>query len=213
MKPDDRQDLHHRIADAIERLATLARAGEQQAASDQSLSPLQGRILAQLARRGALRVGDIGKHLMLTQGTVSAAISTLASKALVQKRRDPSEQRAVLVELTRPGQRAATAPEHGRTEPIAAAVAMLSGVESGLLLASLLKLIGTLEQEGRIAATRMCLGCRHFVPGGGRGQKPHFCRLLDRAIGNAELRVDCPEHAPADAMQRGAALAAFHASR
>lgn len=209
----DRQALHRKIADAIERLATLARAGEQQAAFDASLSPLQGRVLALLARHGGLRVGEIARQLMVTSGTVSAAISTLAAKNLVSKRRDPAQPRAVLVEVTRTGQGAAAGAEHGRSEPIAGAVEALPTAESAALLASLLKLIATLERQGRMAATRMCISCRHFVPHGGSDNRPHYCRLLAAAIGNLELRIDCPEHAAAAPAQRARALRAVLAGR
>ncbi len=194
----DQPPLHDKIAQALERLSALARAREQQAALAETLSPLQARALVVLARRGSLRVGEVARELMVTDGTVSAALSTLEQKGLVTKFQDPDEHRATRIDLTRRGRAAAHRASGWAPETLLPAVTELPAEESGALLATLLKLILSLERSGAIAAARMCVSCRHFVPGGGDRARPHFCRLLGTAIGATDLRVDCAEHERAD---------------
>lgn len=193
--PDDSQPpIHARIADALARLGALARAQEQAGSTGEDLSPLQSRALVALLRRTSLRVGELAEELLVTYGTVSVALSTLDDKGLVTKFRDPDEHRAVRVELTRRGRGLAKRASEWTATGLRPGLDELDARETGPLLATLLKLILALERQGVIAAARMCVSCEHFVPDGGRGDRPHYCRLLDQPIGAADLRVDCPEH-------------------
>jgi len=190
--------LHIRIADALARLGSLSRWHENQEALAEHLSPLQARALVLVQRRRGIRVGALAKELLVTYGTLSAAVSSLEEKGLIAKYVDPDEHRAVNLEVTRKGAAMARRAEAWAGELLAPPVDDLAPDEAAALLASLLKLIRAFERRGTIAAARMCLSCRYFVPHGGRGARPHFCRLLEEPIGEADLRVDCPEHEPAD---------------
>ena len=194
-------DLHARIADALSRLAALARAREQHEAMASGLSPLQARALVVLGRPGAvpLRVGDVAERAMVSYGTISAAITSLEEKGFVEKHVDPDEHRAVLVRLTRRGRSIARRADGWGAELFEAVVGELELPEASALLGVLLKLIAAFERRGDVALARLCLTCRHFQAGGGDAEQPHFCRLLERAIGGPDLRVDCPEHEPAAA--------------
>lgn len=205
--------IHARIADALERLGTLARARQTKGSWAADLSPLQARALVLLRRRGDLRVGEVADGLMVTYGTVSVALSALEAKGLVAKHQDPDEHRAVRVALTRRGRTLADRAGAWTAVALEPALAALSAAESAALLATLLKLILMLEQTGALAAARMCVSCRHFVPHGGAAGRPHFCRLLGTPIGDAELRVDCADHERADPDQLAAAAQDFHPLR
>ena len=201
--------IHQRIAEALARIGALTRAHEQHEAAAETLSALQARVLHALRRRSGLRVGELAQELMVTYGTVSAAISSLEGKGLVRKSSDPQEHRAVVVELTRRGSAAARRAEGWGGELLEPAVAELRAPEAATLLASLLKLIEAFERQGLIAKTRMCLSCQYFQPGAGSGSRPHYCALLEQAIGAQDLRVDCSDHVPAGAAQRQQAWKEF----
>ena len=186
--------IEERVSDALERLGRLARSDEHQGARAEGLSVLQSRALAVLAGRGRLRIGELARELLVTDGTLSAAVSTLESKDLVRKTLDSGEHRAIVVSLTRKGRSAAERAKRRGGEFLEPALEDLGPTESSELLASLLRLLLAFERRGAIAPTRMCLTCRHFEPDGGRGAKPHFCRLLEAPIGKADWRVDCLEH-------------------
>jgi len=203
--------LHIRIAAALARIGALARSHEQQGAQDEALSPLQARVLSALLRRGGLRVGELAEELLVTYGTVSAAISSLEEKGLVAKYTDAEEHRAVLVELTRGGKQAAKRTRGHEAELLEPAVRELEPAAAGELHASLLCLIRSFERQGLMRAARICPSCRFFEPGGGSGARPHYCHLLEDAIGNAELQVDCPDHEAADATRQEELWEAFRA--
>ncbi|MCR9245793.1 MAG: MarR family winged helix-turn-helix transcriptional regulator [bacterium] len=201
--------LHGRISEALARLGTLARATEQQGSTTQELSPLQARALVTLKQRGDLRVGEIAKDLMVTYGTISAALSVLEEKDLVRKFQDPDEHRAVRIELTRRGSNVARQAAGWNAEALQPAIASLQKEESATLLATLLKLILVLERDGVIGQARMCVSCKHFVPHGGNSRRPHYCGLLQAAIGDSQLRTDCADHDRAPSKQLGAVARAF----
>ncbi len=188
------EDLHRRIADALARIGSLSRSRELYEALGESLSFLQARALIALLRRRELRVGELAQELNVTAGTISAAVSTLLEKGLVRKYSDPEEHRAVMVKLTRKGVKAAERAEGWSARVLEPAVEQLDPQESATLLASLIKLIQSLERLGLIAPARMCVTCRYFEPGAGRGHRPHYCHLLKAPIGSGQLQIDCPEH-------------------
>jgi DNA-binding MarR family transcriptional regulator len=192
-------DLAERLAAALERVAAVGAAYGAKRAPAAGLSRLQARVLDRLLRRPDSRIGELARELNVTAGTLSEALSSLEAKGLVSKGEDPSEHRAVRVELTRSGRRAAEAASHWPSEWLAPALEDLDPATQGHLLGSLLELIGALERRGALARVRMCLGCRFFEAGVHRGARPHHCHLLQSPIGPLELRVDCPDFEPSAA--------------
>lgn len=186
-------DLHIRIAAALARVETVMRAQEQKAANATGLSPLQLRVLEALDRSSNLRVGALARELMVTTGTVSAAISVLQAKGLVTKQSDPEEHRAVVISLSAKARRRMTKLSSWPTELLEPVVEDLGEREAGDLLASLLRALHAIERRGWIDPVRMCFHCEYFQPWKGSGDRPHRCELMGKSIGSADLRVDCPE--------------------
>lgn len=195
----NQHEIHSRIADALARLGAITRAHEQRESQSEAISPLQSRALVVLHRRKALRIGELARELLVSYGTISVAVAALEQKGLVTRSADAEEHRAVNVALTRRGLRLARAADQWQAQLLEPAVADLDETTSARLLATLLHLLRSLERQGLISTTRMCLSCRYFEPGGGKDGRPHYCGLLEASIGNAELRVDCPEHETASA--------------
>ena len=193
--------IHTRIADALARLSALQRYEENQQSRNAGLSPLQARALVTIRRRSSVRLGALANELLVTEGTLSAAVSALEEKGLVVKRSDPAEHRAVNLELTRKGTTASRHAERWAGDQIEPAMSELDEGEASTLLKSLLKLLRAFERQGAIAEARMCFSCRHFVPKGGSGTRRHYCGLLEQAIGEIDLQVECPDHEPASPEQ------------
>lgn len=59
---------------------------------------------------------------------------------------------------------------------------------------TLYEVIAELQRAGVITVARMCVTCRHFRPDAHDGERPHHCALLDVALAEESLRIDCPEH-------------------
>ncbi|MDQ6707788.1 MAG: MarR family transcriptional regulator [Acidobacteriota bacterium] len=60
-------------------------------------------VLEALLHKGPLPVNAIGKKVLLTSGSITAAIDRLESKNLVRRRANADDGRARIVELTQPG--------------------------------------------------------------------------------------------------------------
>jgi hypothetical protein len=61
-------------------------------------------------------------------------------------------------------------------------------------------LIRELQSRGAVPTARMCVGCRYFRPNEHPGSDAaHHCAYIDAPIGDADLRVDCPEMEPVEA--------------
>jgi len=62
-------------------------------------------VLEVLLHKGPLPVNVIGKKVLLTSGSITAAIDRLESKNLVHRTADPQDRRARIVHLTETGKR------------------------------------------------------------------------------------------------------------
>jgi hypothetical protein len=82
------------------------------------------------------------------------------------------------------------------------AVDELSTAEQAAFLRALVAMIRTLQEKGRIPIARMCVSCRFFRPfRHDNPARPHHCAFVDAPFGDAELRLDCSDHAAAPADQ------------
>lgn len=87
-----------RAAKAIDRVDRESIAGTGLIASDFG-------ILEALLHKGALPINTIGKKVLLTSGSMTAAANRLVDKGLVQRVKDPSDGRRFHLHLTPSGTR------------------------------------------------------------------------------------------------------------
>lgn len=193
--------LPERLHDGLERLASLHRLEQRQAAGPHGLNPTQFAILRLLQRRGAgLRVKTLARELGLSQPTVTDSLLALERKGFIARQSDPEDGRALLIHPTDDG-RAAAATVQGQMSHLETALAALSRKEQAALLHIMVKMIRALLQDEAMPAQRMCVTCRHFRPQAAPGSaKPHYCEFVRASFTSADLQVDCGEHdaAPPD---------------
>lgn len=184
--------LTTQVSFGLARLAALARQQDWHAAEAEGLTPTQGDILRMLAGRPeGLRLAAVAMFLQVSQPTASEAVAALARKGLVDKRRSPADQRALLMRATRAGRALAARLPAGFTTVVDA----VSRSDQAALLAILVRTIDTLQRSGAIARQRMCVTCHHFAANIRPGEpKPHHCRFIDAPLGEDALRIDCADH-------------------
>ncbi len=184
-----------RVADAMERLANAQRRVVQDVATRYGLSPLQVQVLVtvEAGPPPVPRASALAAELGLTRPTVSDAVASLVAKHLLARHVDPDDRRSAVLELTGEGRRTASALASAGGA-VAAAVAALPEREQEEVLVGLLRLIGALADAGVLGVARTCPTCRFFE----RRAGGDHCGLLDVALPPAQLRVNCPEHEPAE---------------
>lgn len=195
----DPSDLPQRLLTGLEKVGLLLRSHAWSRTGQSGLTPTQAQIVSLLASRpdGGTRLSDLAAALKVSAPTASDAVAALAGKGLVEKVPHPTDRRASHLRLTRKGRTAARRAA-GWPEPMARAVAALGEDEQRALLASLVKLLRSLEAAGDLPFSRVCPGCDNFRAGAHPGAaRPHHCVLLDQPLGDGDVRFDCPKHVPA----------------
>jgi DNA-binding MarR family transcriptional regulator len=189
--------IRDQLSYGLARLSALARQDDWRTGEVEGLTPTQGDILRLLVQRpGGLRAGAVSAHLNVSQPTASDAAAALLRKALIEKLPDPEDGRAYMLRVTRSGRALA----RRWPESFAAVARVLSAEDQAALLGIVIRAIDDLQREGAISRQRMCMSCRYFVPNRHRStSKPHHCRFIDAALGEGDLRLDCAEHAEAEA--------------
>ncbi|PRY39475.1 MarR family winged helix-turn-helix transcriptional regulator [Umezawaea tangerina] len=165
-----------------------------------TLSPLQADIIAFLDEQaGPRRQGDVVAALASTPPTVSDAVKVLRAKKLVEGVRDPADARAVVVRLTPEGEEEARRLG-AASQVMSEAFAVLSEADLAAMLRGTAAVMKGLQDRHAIPVSRMCLTCRFFAPDAHPrdAARPHHCNFVDAPFGDAQLRVTCPDHQPAD---------------
>lgn len=184
-----------RAARLIDRLGRLARAADHGG----GLNPVQRAALRYLglANRFSRSPAAVAEYLGATRGTVSQTLLALEAKGYLVRQTHPRDRRAVALELTAAGRRAAA--EGAGIGLLAEAVARGCGAEAAALARFLEATLAAAIARRGGRAFGVCRTCRYFRaqahPGAAR---PHHCGLLDLPLAEADAAAICIEHeAPA----------------
>jgi DNA-binding MarR family transcriptional regulator len=190
-----------RIATGLHKIGLAMKQQAWQQANEEGLSATQGQILAALVGQGPLTGKELGERLGVTLPTISDSVRVLVEKPLGTKGPDPRHPRASL--LT-PTQKGAAVGGRARSWPefMADAVEDLSHEEQRAFYGGVLKMIRSLQEQGLVPLSGMCLTCTHFRPHVHAGEAPHHCALVDAPLQPEQLRLDCPEHQRASDQKR-----------
>lgn len=185
--------LSSRIATGLHKIGLAMKQQAWQQANEEGLSATQAQILAAIVTRGPLTGTELGQLLGVTLPTISDSVRVLVEKKVLTRSADPRHPRASLLKPTakgaRLGERARSWPEF-----MATAVTELTVEEQRAFFSGVVKMIRTLQGQGLIPVSGMCVTCTHFRPNVRPGATPHHCALVDAPLANDQLRLDCPEH-------------------
>ena len=216
MRPNDPlppdEPLTQRVTTGLAKVGIALKQQAWAEAGGRGLTPTQGQVLALLrASPAGLRLGALAQQLGVTAPTASDCVAALHRKGLVAKFPLAGDGRAVVVRLTPAGVREAAAAA-AWPDFLLEAVEELSAAEQAAFLRTLVTMIRTLQDKGRIPVARMCVSCRFFQPFRHPDPvRPHHCAFVDAPFGDGQLRLDCPDHAAAPPEQAAHAWHTFRA--
>ena len=111
-------------------------------------------VLEALLHKGVLPVNEIGKKVLLTSGSITAAVDRLEVKGLVERRASANDRRARIVHLTREGKKFITKAYADHAADMGRLASVLSAGERATLI-RLLKKIGYEAAAASEAESRM----------------------------------------------------------
>lgn len=190
------QDLDSKIAAALERLSQAFRVLLWEKNKAHNLSPIQIQFLVHLLYHAAEKstIGQLAKEFSLTPATVSDAITSLEKKKLVTREWWETDRRVASVALTAEGKKTARKLSTW-ANVVQENIADFDAAEKVVVMKFLMRLIESLQQTGVITIARMCITCKFFQPHAHpEATALHHCKLLDKALANSDLRLDCAEH-------------------
>ena len=91
------------LSEAFRAVARRLRETSQEALAPWDITPSQLRALRVLARHGVMRLSALSDHLRIAARSATEVADALETRGLVERRPDPDDRRATLVELTGPG--------------------------------------------------------------------------------------------------------------
>jgi DNA-binding MarR family transcriptional regulator len=215
ISPKNSDPLVAQVVAGLERIGLSMKSRTWRREGRSGLGPLQRQVLGVLhfQPQRTAQVSQIAEQLAVRLPTASEAVATLERKRLVRRRRSKSDGRVVTVELTAKGVRVCEGSPN-KSGALLSATASLSSREQASLLHALIKLIRALQEQGEISLMRMCVTCRYFRPNQYEDPvQPHHCDYVNAPLGDATLRVHCPEHEVAPQAQANAAWTAFSGPR
>lgn len=91
------------LPEAFWSVARQLREASKQALAPWDITPSQLRALRALPRHGVMRLSELSDHLRIAPRSTTEVIDALESSGLVERRPDPGDRRATLVEVTEHG--------------------------------------------------------------------------------------------------------------
>ena len=200
------ESVAYHVVTGLTKIGLALKSHAWQEGEGRGLTPTQAQILAllRLRSRGGVRLTELANALAVSLATASEAVDALVRKGFVQKERHPKDKRVLALTLTEMGSREA---DHvaGWPDFLQKAVDALSPDEQTVFLTGLIKMIRTLQVEGQIPVSQMCVTCRYFQPNVYADlERPHHCAFVNAPFGDRHLRLSCPDHetAPAEEAQQ-----------
>ena len=132
------------LAKCYKSMADYARAQIE----DSGLGLSDFEVLEALMHKGPLAISSIGAKVLLTSGSMTAAVNRLVEKDLVRRVADEEDRRVQRVELTKTGRKLITATFRKHRAALQKAMAVLTDKERGQMT-SLLKKLGLFTQQLR----------------------------------------------------------------
>lgn len=188
--------IDSKVITALEKLANIVRNMLQEQAGELRLSPIQVQILIYLSMQPVeqRRISQLAKVFGLTAATISDSVRVLKEKNLVSQARDEKDARIINLELTDKG-RAVAAEGTRWADHFYTIIEDFPLKEKEAVLNFLLKLIASLRETGKLPVARLCLLCQFFRRDvHNDSDRPHHCVFLDKSLGIADLKLDCPHH-------------------
>jgi DNA-binding MarR family transcriptional regulator len=91
------------LSEAFRSVARRLRETSQEALAPWDITPSHLRALRVLMRHGAMRLSELSDHLQIAARSATEVADALETRGLVQRRPDPGDRRATLVEVTEQG--------------------------------------------------------------------------------------------------------------
>ena len=88
------------LSEAFWSVARRLRETSHEALAPWDITPSAFRALRVLGRHGAMRLSELSEHLRIAPRSVTEVADTLESRGLAERRPDPADRRATLIELT-----------------------------------------------------------------------------------------------------------------
>ena len=121
------------LSEAFRSVGRRLRATSQETLTPWDITPSQLRALRVLRRHGKMRLSELSEHLHIAPRSTTEVVDALETRGLIQRRPDPGDRRATLVQLT----------EHG-----AGVLEAIRGTEAG-------QVFGRLSQADRAHLARI----------------------------------------------------------
>jgi DNA-binding MarR family transcriptional regulator len=101
-EPEPRPDASadESLSDAFWAVARQLRETSQETLAPWDITPAQFRALRVLRRHGAMRLSELSDRLKIAARSTTEVIDALQARDLAERRPDPDDRRATLVELT-----------------------------------------------------------------------------------------------------------------
>ena len=91
------------LSEAFSSVARQLRHTSQETLAPWDITPSHFRALRVLMRHGVMRLSELSDHLHIAARSTTEVVDALETRGLVQRRPDPDDRRATLVELTEHG--------------------------------------------------------------------------------------------------------------
>ncbi|WP_452603068.1 MarR family winged helix-turn-helix transcriptional regulator [Pontimicrobium sp. MEBiC06410] len=185
------KDISSKIVSGLERISEVFKVLLWEKAKLVGLSPIQIQILLFIAyhKTELCNVSHLAKEFNVTKPTISDAIKVLDKKQLIIKDYSSTDSRRYHILLSQLG-KDIVSQTNDFANPLKSLISNFNQTDLNSVYKTLSELIYKLNSTGILSVQRTCYGCKYYTKNKGLD----FCNLLEKALHNNEIRLDCPEY-------------------
>ena len=184
------KNLPNKIVAGLERISQAFKVLLWEKAKNLALSPIQIQLLIFIANHKSEynNVSYLASEFNVTKPTISDAIRVLDKKKLILKDYSSPDSRSYTIHLSEMG-KAMVSETENFAGPLVSPIEHTPVEDQEQLFAILSKLIYELNQKGILTVQRTCFACKYYQ----KNTNSHYCRLLEKDLYEADVRIDCLE--------------------
>ena len=184
------QSVANKAVVGLERISEAFRVLLWDHAKKNGLSPIQIQILIFLAyhKKEFCTVSYLAMEFNLTKATISDAVRVLDKKGYIIKDYSSEDSRSYSILLSEEGKKMVKTTETF-ANPIGEELDGIKKSELESFFKTLSTLIYKLNSKGILTIQRTCYACKFYDKSGPKD----YCKLMERELLSADIRLDCPE--------------------
>lgn len=177
----------------IEKISQIIRYIQREISKKTKVSPLMIQIMEYVYKKEKIMntPAKIAEELGIKRPTITDSLKILIKKGYIKEIPYEKDKRYKILFLTQKGRNFLEDRNLNYKKILEDSIKSLKESEKKDLFLYLVKFVANLNRKGILPIASICFNCENFERNKFKGDKPHYCKILKKRMGESEIKVNC----------------------